>query len=138
MDPSNLALLQGTLSSDPVKREIASGTRLVSLNLTNTHADGARSVPLVWFDPSPSVLTRLHSGVAVIVAGATEGPAPHAGSIEVGGGVTFVPGFDMGSATADLTTSSPTTRFDLFTTDSRVGDFIGVSARVGYYISRSI
>ena len=65
-------------------------------------------------------------------------PAPHAGSIEVGGGVTFVPGFDMGSATADLTTSSPTTRFDLFTTDSRVGEFIGVSARVGYYISRSI
>ena len=65
-------------------------------------------------------------------------PAPHSGSIEVGGGVTFVPGFEMGSRTADLTTSSPTTRFDLFTTDSRVGDFIGVSARVGYYISRSV
>ena len=65
-------------------------------------------------------------------------PAPQGGSIEVGGGVTFVPGFEMGSLTADLTTSSPTTRFDLFTTDSRVGDFIGVSARVGYYISRSI
>ena len=44
----------------------------------------------------------------------------------------------MGSRTADLTTSSPTTRFDLFATDSRVGDFIGVGARVGYYISRSI
>jgi hypothetical protein len=64
-------------------------------------------------------------------------PAPHGGSIEVGGGVTFVPGFEMGSRPADLTTSSPTTRFDLFTTDSRVGDFIGVSARVGYYLSRS-
>jgi hypothetical protein len=65
-------------------------------------------------------------------------PVPHGGSIEVGGGVTFVPGFDMGGRTADLTTSSPTTQFDLFTTESRVGDFTGVSARVGYYISRSI
>jgi hypothetical protein len=64
--------------------------------------------------------------------------APHAGSIEVGGGVTFVPGFDMGSRTADLTTSAPTTRFDLFATESRAGDFIGVNARIGYYISRSI
>jgi hypothetical protein len=67
------------------------------------------------------------------------GPAaPHRGSIEVGGGVTFVPGFDMGSRTADLTTSSPTTRYDLFTTDSSVGDFTGLQARVGYYFSRAI
>ena len=64
--------------------------------------------------------------------------APHRGWIEVGGGVTFVPGFDMGSRTADLTTSAPTTRYDLFTTDSSVGDFTGVHARVGYYFSRSI
>ena len=65
-------------------------------------------------------------------------PAPHGGSIEVGGGGTFVPGFDMGGRTADLTTSAPTARFDLFTTESSVGDFTGVHARVGYYLSRSI
>ncbi len=63
-------------------------------------------------------------------------PAPHRGSIEIGGGGTFVPGFDMGGRTADLTTSSPTTRFDLFTTESRVGDFIGLHGRIGYYFSR--
>jgi hypothetical protein len=64
--------------------------------------------------------------------------APHAGSIEVGGGGVFVSGFDMGSSTADLTTSTPTGRFDLFTTDSKVKSFPGVSARVGYYFSRTI
>ena len=65
-------------------------------------------------------------------------PAPRRGSIEVGGGGTFLPGFDMGGHTADLTTSSATTRFDLFTTDSRVESFPGVNARIGYYLSRSM
>ena len=65
-------------------------------------------------------------------------PAPRRGSIEVGGGVTFLPGFDMGGRTADLTTSAPTTQFDLFTTQSTVGDFMGVHGRLGYYLSGSI
>ena len=69
--------------------------------------------------------------------GYVRSPAPRRGSIEVGGGVTFLPGFDMGGLTADLTTSSPTTRFDLFTTASTVGDFRGVHGRIGYYFSRS-
>jgi hypothetical protein len=70
--------------------------------------------------------------------GYVRSPAPRRGSIEVGGGVTFLPGFDMGGRTADLTTSAPTTRFDLFTTQSTVGDFMGVHGRVGYYFSGSI
>jgi hypothetical protein len=70
--------------------------------------------------------------------GYVRGPAPRRGSIEVGGGFTFLPGFDMGGRTADLTTSSRTTRFDLFTTESRVGDFMALNGRVGYYFSRSI
>ena len=70
--------------------------------------------------------------------GYARGPAPRRGSVEVGGGFTFLPGFDMGGRTADLTTSSRTTRFDLFTTESRVGDFIGVNGRIGYYVTRSI
>jgi hypothetical protein len=64
--------------------------------------------------------------------------APHSGSIELGGGGTFVPGFDMGGRTADLTTSSPSTRFDLFTTESRVDGFPGVHARLGYYLSPAV
>jgi hypothetical protein len=64
--------------------------------------------------------------------------APHRGSIEVGGGGTFAGGFDMGSTTADLTTSSPTGRYDLFTTASKMSSFPGVSARIGYYLARTI
>jgi len=64
--------------------------------------------------------------------------APNRGSIEVGGGATYVPGFDMGGRTADLTTSSATERFDLFTTESKVGPIQGVHARIGYYLSRSL
>jgi hypothetical protein len=70
--------------------------------------------------------------------GYVRSPAPRRGSIEVGGGITLLPGFDMGGRTADLTTSSPTTRFDLFTTESRVGAFMGVHGRIGYYFSSSI
>ena len=66
------------------------------------------------------------------------GSAPHRGSIAVGGDGTFVSGFDMGGATADLTTSSATQRYDLFSTASRVDSFPGVSLRVGYYLTRSI
>lgn len=64
--------------------------------------------------------------------------APHRGSIEVGGGGTFVGGFDMGGGTVDLTTSSPTARYDLFSTASKVNSFPGLSARVGYYLWKTI
>jgi hypothetical protein len=64
--------------------------------------------------------------------------APNGGSIEIGGGVTFVPGFDMGRRTADLTTSATTSRFELFDTESSVGEFIGLQGRIGYYLSRSV
>ena len=47
----NVVVLQGTLSSDPVSRVLASGSVLVSLELT-TVVDGCSvSVPVAWFDP---------------------------------------------------------------------------------------
>jgi single-strand DNA-binding protein len=47
----NVVVLQGSLSSDPVTRTLASGSVLVSLELT-TVVDGANtSVPVAWFDP---------------------------------------------------------------------------------------
>jgi hypothetical protein len=64
--------------------------------------------------------------------------APHRGSIEAGGGGAFVGGFEMGTGTADLTTSSPTNRYDLFTAASKVKSFPGLSAQVGYYLSPTI
>jgi len=47
----NIVVLRGRLSSDPVARPLASGSVLVSLELT-TDVDGAAvSVPVAWFDP---------------------------------------------------------------------------------------
>jgi hypothetical protein len=63
--------------------------------------------------------------------------APHRGSIEVGGGGTFLPGFEMGERTAELTTSAAD-RFELFTTESRVSGFPGASARVAVYLSSAV
>lgn len=84
------------------------------------------------------VLAVLYVPSIAAAQGIVRSPAPRRGSIEVGGGVTFLPGFDMGGREVDLTTSSSTTRFDLFTTSSRVGDFLGVHGRIGYYVSRSV
>jgi hypothetical protein len=66
------------------------------------------------------------------------GDAPHGGSIEASGGGSFVRGFDMGSRTAQLTRSTPTERFDLFSTESDVSAFSGAYARLGYYLTRAI
>jgi hypothetical protein len=65
------------------------------------------------------------------------GDAPRRGSIEASGGGMFAPGFDMGSLTAELTRSTPTDKFDLFTSDSEVSGFPGAFVRLGYYLSES-
>ena len=64
--------------------------------------------------------------------------APRRGSIEASGGGMFAPGFDLGSMTAELTRSTPTDKFDLFTSDSEVSGFPGVFVRLGYYLSESV
>jgi single-strand DNA-binding protein len=51
----NIVVIQGTLSSDPVARTLASGSVLVSLELTTATADGNVSVPVAWFDPPAEV-----------------------------------------------------------------------------------
>jgi hypothetical protein len=66
------------------------------------------------------------------------GDAPRGGSFEVAGGGAFASGFEMGSETATLTRSTAGNRFDLFTTDSRVGGFPGAFARVGVYFTPAI
>ena len=64
--------------------------------------------------------------------------APRRGSIEVSGGGAFAPGFELGSLTAELTRSTPTDKFDLFSIDSQVSGFPGAFARLGYYLSESV
>jgi len=64
--------------------------------------------------------------------------APRRGSIEASGGGAFAPGFELGSLTAELTRSTPTEKFDLFTIDKEVTGFPGAFARLGYYLSDSV
>lgn len=66
------------------------------------------------------------------------GNAPRRGSFEAAGGGMFVPGFDMGSMTAELTRSTPTEKFDLFQSDSEVSGFPGMFVRLGYYLADSL
>lgn len=63
----NVVILRGTLSSDPVSRELASGSVLVSLELTTTVDEAAVSVPIAWFDPAKEV--TFAAGDALVVTG---------------------------------------------------------------------
>ncbi|MDP1879202.1 MAG: hypothetical protein Q8M17_16770 [Actinomycetota bacterium] len=63
----NIVVLRGVLSSDPVSRTLASGSVLVSLELT-TEVDGAGvSVPVAWFDPPVPVAWA--AGESLVVTG---------------------------------------------------------------------
>ena len=65
----NVTLLRGTLSSDPVLRELKSGDRLLTLELTTASEAGpAESAPVAWFDP-PSWALDLEAGDDVVVTG---------------------------------------------------------------------
>jgi single-stranded DNA-binding protein len=48
----NLVVIQGTLSRDPVFRELPSGDCLVNLEVTVRDRSPAESVPVVWIEPT--------------------------------------------------------------------------------------
>lgn len=65
----NVVMLQGTLSRDPESRTLASGTHLLSCDLTVRDPDRAtETVPIAWFDP-PAAAGRLIEGLEVVVSG---------------------------------------------------------------------
>ncbi len=67
-------------------------------------------------------------------------PTPHAGSLEVSGGLLWQGGFELGSADAELT-RNPTTGtgpLDLFTSGTELGSGIGVQARIAGYLSKRL
>jgi single-strand DNA-binding protein len=65
----NIVLLEGTLSSPAVVRELPSGTRLCTLEVTTRDDTGsAWSVPVSWFDPNR--LPTWEAGTPVVVLGA--------------------------------------------------------------------
>lgn len=63
----NVVILRGTLSSDPASRDLASGSVLVSLELTTTVDEASVSVPVAWFDPAKEV--TFAAGDALVVTG---------------------------------------------------------------------
>jgi hypothetical protein len=65
---------------------------------------------------------------------------PHAGSVEVSGGLLWNQGFDFGSVDATLTRNpgTGTGPFTLFTAGTGVDAGIGVQARVGVFVTRTV
>lgn len=63
----NVVFLQGRLSSDPVLRELASGSRLLSLEVTTSTDAGTANVPVAWFDPP--TIPDWGAGADVVVRG---------------------------------------------------------------------
>lgn len=64
----NVVALSGHLSSQPVVRELQSGSVVMSLELTTRLDDAAVSVPLAWFDPPANV--ELAAGDEITAVGA--------------------------------------------------------------------
>lgn len=68
IDASNLAVVRGTLSGPPRRRQLPSGTVLAELDVTTRGEAGSLSVPVCWFDPD-AVIDRVGAGDAVVVVG---------------------------------------------------------------------
>ena len=65
----NIAAALGTITSDPVVRELPSGSALLSMSVTVRSTDSAStSLPVVWFDP-PARAQRLSKGDEVLAVG---------------------------------------------------------------------
>ena len=65
----NVSIVRGTLSRPPDSRVLASGTTIVSYDVTIRPDDGpAETVPVSWFDP-PASASRLVDGDEVLVTG---------------------------------------------------------------------
>jgi hypothetical protein len=93
-----------------------------------------------------AILATLCSAIFVLTAEAQvrpappkpTGPTPEAGSWEIGGGGTFVGGFDLGEAAAELTRNTTTPGsgpFTLFVTDASVESAMALQGRLAYYFT---
>mgnify|MGYP006280020871 CR=1 FL=1 len=63
----NIVVLCGRISSSPVERELVSGSRLLSLEVTTRDPDGvALSAPVSWFDPPARATFAVGDEVMVV------------------------------------------------------------------------
>lgn len=63
----NIVVIQGALASEPVTRTLASGSVVVSFELSTLTDDGTASVPVSWFDPPAEITWGL--GEVLLVSG---------------------------------------------------------------------
>jgi single-strand DNA-binding protein len=67
--PSNLVVLTGTVTGEPIRRSLRSGVDVVNFDVA-THLDGeTASVPIAWYDPRDSALSSFVSGEEIVVIG---------------------------------------------------------------------
>jgi len=66
MSEHNLSVLRGTVVNEPTVRDLASGTIVVSFDVTTRDTAGAQSVPVAWFDPPGAAPA---AGAEVVVVG---------------------------------------------------------------------
>jgi len=65
----NLVVLDGVLAKPAQHRELPSGSRLLTLEVTTRRVDGtAEPAPVAWFD-APAWATSLDEGTSVVVIG---------------------------------------------------------------------
>ena len=64
----NIAVVEGTLTSEPRMRTLPSGAEVVEWQVTTRDAGAAKSVPVQWLDPPQPVL-RCGAGDEVVVLG---------------------------------------------------------------------
>ncbi|MDZ7676319.1 MAG: hypothetical protein U5K30_14785 [Acidimicrobiales bacterium] len=62
----DVAVVIGTLSSDPVRTDLASGSVLVRYEVTARHRGGTDSVPVSWIDPGRPPAVVAGDRVAVV------------------------------------------------------------------------
>ncbi|MGE5210509.1 MAG: hypothetical protein ACM3MM_04550 [Acidobacteriota bacterium] len=69
----NLAVVRGTVSNEPQRRELPSGGTTVQFDVTTRLiADGRTvsvAVPIAWNDPPAAVIGAIAAGVEVVVVG---------------------------------------------------------------------
>ena len=64
----NVAVLIGSLSSDPVERTLPSGDVIASYEVTTRSGAGTQTVPVAWFN-APKRRQKLRGGDTVVVTG---------------------------------------------------------------------
>jgi hypothetical protein len=81
----------------------------------------------------------LSTGTMALAQGVSSAARSRPRTWEFGGGVVYVGGYDLGEATAELTSNTGTTggSFPQFETDSQVKSAVGVQGRIGFLVTPS-